>query len=212
MRSRAALAALAAAALSCAPGREAVVTPAEPTLPDVLEPYQGPKARASVSRFTDRTGQGWWSGEIGDGLAEQLSAALRRTDRYLVSDYQAPDTPADERALAAAGGPEARIQGAEGSELLVLGEVTEFEGPGAERAHVMIDLRVLDTSTSRILLATSVEGNALDAELDPGSGGGELGAPLRSFRDTPTGKALRLCIQAAADFMVSQTPPEYYRH
>ena len=46
------------------------------------EAYNGPKARIAVSRFTDRTAKGWWTGRIGDGMAEMLTTSLFNTNRF----------------------------------------------------------------------------------------------------------------------------------
>ena len=79
-----------------------------------------------------------------------------------------------------------------------------------------IDLRVVDAKTSRILLATAIEGQATDVNLGGALGGaiggGALGGALGGWKNTPTEKALRVCIQKAVDFLVSRTPAEYYRY
>jgi hypothetical protein len=130
----------------------------------------------------------------------------------------------------------------EGAELLVTGAVTEFEGAqsggggglgglgglgtagrvfgaiagGIKNAHMAIDMRVIDTKTSRIVAATSVEGKATDfalgGALAGAGGGGALGGALGGWSKTPTEKALRLCLQEAVKFVVSKTPQTYYRH
>lgn len=97
------------------------------------EPYDGPKARIAVARFTDKTGKGWWTGAIGDGMADMLATALFHTNRFIVLERQTLADVLKEQDLAAAGrikkGTEAPIGEIEGAELLVTGAVTEFE-PG----------------------------------------------------------------------------------
>lgn len=133
----------------------------------------------------------------------------------------------------------------EGAELLITGAVTEFKGNaggtqgrvggagwggwskgwgavvgavagGVRKAHIAIDVRVIDTRTSRIVAATSVEGEATDFNLGAGLGhyygGGALGGALSTWKNTPIEKALRICIQDAVDFIAAKTPPVYYRH
>jgi Curli production assembly/transport component CsgG len=79
-----------------------------------------------------------------------------------------------------------------------------------------IDVRVIDTKTSRVVAATSVEGEATDfalgGALAGAGGGGALGGALGGWSKTPTEKALRVCIQEAVKFIVSKTPQTYYRH
>lgn len=79
-----------------------------------------------------------------------------------------------------------------------------------------IDIRVVDASTSRIVAATSVQGEATDvnmgAALLGASGGGALGGSLAAWQNTPIEKALRICINEAVNFIVSKTPQTFYRH
>jgi curli biogenesis system outer membrane secretion channel CsgG len=208
------------------------------------EAYDGPKARVAVNRFTDKTGKGWWTGAIGDGMADMLATALFHSNRYIVLERQTLGDVLREQDLATAGrikkGTEAVTGEIEGAELLITGAVTEFEGAqsgigggiggiggtagrilggiagGIKNAHMAIDVRVVDTKTSRIVAATSVEGKATDFALGgalAGAGsGGALGGALGGWSKTPTEKALRICIQEAVRFIVSKTPQTYYRH
>jgi curli biogenesis system outer membrane secretion channel CsgG len=208
------------------------------------EAYDGPKARVAVSQFKDKTGKGWWTGAIGDGMADMLATALFHTNRYIVLERQQVADVLREQDLGAAGrikkGTEAAIGEIEGAELLITGAVTEFEGAasgggggiggiggtagrilggiagGLKKAHMAIDMRVIDTKTSRVVAATSVEGEATDfalgGALAGAGGGGALGGALGGWSKTPTEKALRVCIQEAVKFIVSKTPQTYYRH
>ncbi len=208
------------------------------------EAYDGPKARIAVSQFKDKTGKGWWTGAIGDGMADMLSTALFHSNRYIVLERQQVGDVLREQDLGAAGrikkGTEAPIGEIEGAELLITGAVTEFEGAasgvgggiggiggtagrvlggiagGMKKAHMAIDVRVIDTRTSRIVAATSVEGEATDFALGgalAGAGsGGALGGALGGWSKTPTEKALRLCIQEAVKFVVTKTPATYYHY
>ena len=108
----------------------------------------------------------------------------------------------------------------EGAELLITGAVTEFQGNaggtqgrvggagwggwskwgavvgsiagGVRKAHIAIDVRVIDARTSRIVAATSVEGEAKDFNLGAGLGhyygGGALGGALSTWKNTPIEK------------------------
>jgi curli biogenesis system outer membrane secretion channel CsgG len=208
------------------------------------ESYDGPKARVAVNRFTDKTGKGWWTGAIGDGMSDMMATALFHSNRYIVLERQTLGDVLKEQDLATAGrikkGTEAPTGEIEGAELLITGAVTEFEGAqsgvgggiggiggtagrilggiagGIKNAHMAIDVRVVDTKTSRIVAAASVEGKATDFALGgalAGAGsGGALGGALGGWSKTPTEKALRICIQEAVKFIVSKTPATYYRY
>jgi hypothetical protein len=79
-----------------------------------------------------------------------------------------------------------------------------------------IDLRLVDTRTSRILAATTVEGKSTDYGAIFGAviGGGTTRMPigLGGWKNTPMEKAIRVCIKRAVDFVVSRTPPQYYHY
>lgn len=199
-------------------------------------PYDGPQARIAVSSFTDKTAKGYY--EIGDGLADMLTTALFHSNRFIVLERQQLGEVLQEQDLAAAGrikpGTEAPVGEIEGAELLVTGAVTEFEpnaggagagvvfgglpialGGGGKRAHVAIDLRVIDAKSSRILAAATVEGTATDiaglAAFRVGGGLSELGVGLGGYKNTPMEKAIRKVIQEAVNYIAAQTPAQYFR-
>jgi len=213
------------------------------------EAYNGPKARVAVTRFTNKAhGSYWYNHQIGDGMADQLTTALFNTNRYIVLERQQLADVMAEQDLGATGrirgDTAAAIGQIEGAELLITGAVTEFEGnaegtsgrssaggglldnvvgavSGAvKKSHMAIDIRVIDAKTSRVLLATSVEGSASNVNVGGmvsgllGAGGSNtaLAGGLQSWENTPTEKALRKCISAAVDFIVTKTPQNYYRH
>jgi curli biogenesis system outer membrane secretion channel CsgG len=201
------------------------------------ESYNGPKARIAISRFTDKTGKGWWTGEIGDGMTEMLSTALFNTNRYIVLERQTLQDVMAEQDLGAAGRIKketaAPIGQIEGAELLVTGAVTEFE-PGSSgigmgigggrrmvgvfggilggirKSHVAIDLRVIDTRTSRLVAATSVEGTATDFNLGGLVVGSHVVGGLGGYSKTPVEKAVRVALSETVNFIVTKIPNNYY--
>jgi curli biogenesis system outer membrane secretion channel CsgG len=231
-------------AITVMAGTKATVTSGQdsPTINQAQdEAYNGPKARIAVARFKDKTGKGWWTGEIGDGMADQMTTALFNTNRYIVLEREVLKDVLSEQDLGASG----RVRGdtaapigqIEGAELLVVGAVTEFEGNasgaqgglggfggkvlggimgGFKKAHMAIDVRVIDAKTSRVLAATTVEGEATDMNLGALLGGygsaGALAGGLSGWKNTPTEKALRVCIQEAVNFIVAKTPQKYYHN
>jgi curli biogenesis system outer membrane secretion channel CsgG len=226
------------------PGTEATVTSGQggPSIAEAqAEAYDGPKARIAVAQFKDKTGKGWWTSRIGDGMADQLVTALFNTNKYIVLERQTLGTVLTEQDLGASGrvrqDTAAPIGQIEGAELLVVGAVTEFEGAasgakgglggfgkgilgavtgGFRKAHMAIDLRLIDTRTSRIVSATSVEGEATDVNLGGLIGGyggsGALAGGLSGWKNTPTEKALRICIKKAVEFVGTKTPQTYFHY
>lgn len=226
------------------PGTQTTVTSGQegPSIQQArAEKYDGPKARIAVNRFTDKTGGGWYSSDIGDGMADQLTTALFNSNRFIVLERQTLGSVLQEQDLGASGRVKeetaAPIGEIEGAELLVVAAVTEFQehasggggtiggfgggvlgalSGGVENAHMAIDLRLIDTKTSRIVAATSVEGKATDVNLGGALGGyfggGALGGALSGYKNTPTGKAIRQCIEEAVRFITSRTPDRYYHN
>ncbi|MBL37833.1 MAG: hypothetical protein CMP07_05435 [Xanthomonadales bacterium] len=206
--------------------------------------YNGPKARIAVARFENKTAdsQNWYSPSIGDGMADMLTTALVNSGRYIVLERESLDTVLSEQDLGASGrireDTAAAIGEIEGAELLVVAAVTEFDGNsggtsgslggskigrvfgaisgGSRSAHMAIDLRVVDARTSRILAATSVEGEAKDFNIGGAlagyTGSVGLGGSLSSWENTPREKALRQVIGAAVDYVISVTPPAMLRY
>ncbi|MDC9510273.1 CsgG/HfaB family protein [Pseudoalteromonas sp. Angola-4] len=205
------------------------------------EQYNGPKARIAVARFTDKSNDSrWWRKEIGEGMADQLTTALVTTNRFIVLERQALDAVLSEQDLATSGRVSAATGAAygeiEGAEIVVVAAVTEFDdgssggsvssggfigdvfssvSAGFSGTHMAIDLRLIDTRTSRILAATSVEGGSTDFDFTGAAtnfGGSLVGGNISGWSDTPKEKALREVIIKAVEFLETKIPDTYYRY
>ncbi len=176
-------------------------------------------------------GVGW--PQIGDGMRDMLTTALFNTNRFIVLEREQLNEVLAEQDLGVSGrvkqGTEAPTGEVYGAELLITAAVTEFEGSskgaggitrmlgvgvggGMKEAHVAIDIRIIDTKTSQIVAAASVEGEAKSFGIGGATHIGSLPVVLGGFNKTPIEKAIRVCIQEATEYIVSQTPAEYYRH
>lgn len=208
------------------------------------ESYNGPKARIAVAQFKNKAGNmgRWWNPQIGTGMADQLTTALFNSNRFIVLERQTLGNVLAEQDLGASGrikqGTQAAIGEIEGAELLIVAAVTEFDGGasgmgggiggggfgsiigavagGFKKAHMAIDLRIIDARTSRILAATSVEGESTDVNLGGALagavGGGALGGALGGWKNTPKEKALRQVIKKAVEFIAQKTPQSFYHY
>jgi len=206
--------------------------------------YNGPQARIAVARFENKAGStgNWWNPSIGDGMADMLTTALFNSGRFIVLEREAIDDVLSEQDLGASGrvrqDTAAAIGEIEGAELLVVAAVTEFSenasgtrgsfggsrigrviggiAGGSSSAHMAIDLRIIDTNTSRVLAATSVEGEAKDFDIGGAlagyTGSHALGGSLSTWENTPREKALRQVIGKAVQEVVRRTPQRFYRH
>lgn len=222
----------------CAPTAEVVSGYGGPDMYSAqMAPYNGPQARIAIARFTDKTAKGWWTGEIGDSMAEMLATALFNCGRFIVLERATLSDVIAEQDLGASGRisqeTAAPIGQIEGAELLVTGAVTGFEpesgGLGGaigglfgkpygeiagsfKNAYIAIDVRIIDTRTSRILQAATIEGRATDFGGAFAIIGGSLGGGLSGWSKTPMEKALRVCIAKAVEFITNRTPTTYYHY
>lgn len=238
------LATLVASSLSACQSTSTKVTSNQdsPNINEVAQQqYNGPKARIAVARFTDKSNDShWWRKEIGEGMADQLTTALVGTNRFIVLERQALDAVLSEQDLAASGRVSAASGAAygeiEGAEIVVVAAVTEFDddssgasigtggfigdvfssvSAGFSGSHMAIDLRLIDTRTSRILAATSIEGGSKDFDFTSAAtnfGGALVGGNLSGWSNTPKEKALREVIIKAVEFLQTKVPATYYRY
>jgi len=172
--------------------------------------------------------------EIGEGMRDMMTTALFNSSRYIVLEREQLGAVLQEQDLGASGRvkketapPVGEIYGAD---LIITAAVTEFEGGskgvggetrvlgvslggGVSKAHLAIDVRIIDAKTSQIVAATSVQGSATNIAAEGATTiGGVLPIGLGGFSKTPTEKAIRVCIQKAVEYIVSQTPEIYYRY
>ena len=205
------------------------------------EAYHGPKAAIAVADFEDKTvGRGYYRAEYGRGMQDMLVTSLFNSNRFIVLEREKLQAIMAEQDMGASGrirqDTAAPIGELEGAQLLVLAAVTGFDpgqagGRGSargvgggllgdlrsvmggyQRAHIAIDLRIVDTTTGRILAATNVQGNAHSYDLGGSILGSQAGGALSTFARTPMEQAIRQAINEAVNFVASQTPDHFYRH
>lgn len=190
--------------------------------------------RRDITVTHERTG-------VMTGLRDMLTTVLVQSGRYRVLERQELGSIKEEIALGEEGYAEkssaikkGKIKGAD---LLVVAAITGWEpgtsGTGAgiglgtkgflggvlgsmKKSSLAMDIRIIDTSTSEVLAATRVEGEARDVNLGVLAGAliGDvgLGAGLSTYAKTPMEKAIRTAINEAVKYIVSATPPEYFKH
>ncbi len=84
-----------------------------------------------------------------------------------------------------------------------------------EKALVGMDIRLVDTRTSRIVAATAVEGKATSVGFDAARtkysyNAGQLPLGFSVYKNTPVEDAFRKAVDAAVNFVMQQTPETYY--
>jgi curli biogenesis system outer membrane secretion channel CsgG len=203
-----------------------------------LPPYSGPKARIAVADFEVKAAKA--TGEIGDGLREMLVTALLNSSRFSVLERQALKAVMQEQELAVSGaaqqGSGPQTGNIKTADLIITAAVTEFEpqasggkagiggggglangvlggllGAALNKAHI----RIIDTSTSEVVAATRVQGQASDVAggfMAGFMGSWALGGGLSAYANTPMEKAIRVCIIEAVRYITQTTPACYFRY
>jgi curli biogenesis system outer membrane secretion channel CsgG len=88
-------------------------------------------------------------------------------------------------------------------------------GGALNKAHMALDIRIVDASTSEVLAATRVQGSASDIAGGIGVGflgSWGLGAGLSGYANTPMEKAIRVCIIEAVKYISQSVPMDYYKY
>lgn len=194
-----------------------------------LQAY-GTKPTIAVMGFDNKTGsygQFSWRGytnPIGSGFKEQLVTAIMQTNAFIVLERQALRDVLGEQDLGASGRVRketaSEIGEIEGASFLIYGAITEYQAsqagavggvgiyalPGIigglfKQDHVAIDLRIVDSKTSRVLNATSVEGKARDIGAAFGGMFGGVLAGIGGGYKTPIQKAIRACMIKAVNWI-----------
>jgi curli biogenesis system outer membrane secretion channel CsgG len=208
-----------------------------------MPPYNGPKARVAVANFDIKAAKAY--GEIGTGLREMLVTALVNSNRFRVVERQVLDAVMQEQQLGASGAAATGQTSAQRgqirtADIIITAAVTEFEpqatggggglgaggtlggsligaviGGSMNKAHMALDIRIIDTSTSEVLSATRVQGQASDVA--GGIFGGflgytALGVGLGGYANTPMEKAIRVCIIEAVKYIAQTTPANYFKY
>lgn len=205
--------------------------------------YSGLKARIAVSDFDVKSAKA--TGEIGTGLREMLITALVNSNRFRVVERQVLNAVMQEQDLAVSGTAAQAASGAQRgqiktADLIITAAVAEFEpqasggaggvgggggvgsgmlggllGMSLNKAHIALDIRIIDSSDSQVLASTRVQGQATDISggfMAGFFGGWPLGAGLASYANTPMEKAIRICVIEGVRYISQTVPPGYYRY
>jgi curli biogenesis system outer membrane secretion channel CsgG len=207
-----------------------------------MAPYSGPKARIAVADFEVKAAKA--GGEIGTGLREMLVTALLNSSRFSVLERQVLKAVMQEQELAASGAGQSGSGPQRGNiktaDLIITAAVTEFEpnasggsagiggggpvgggilggiiGGSLNKSHMALDIRIIDSSSSEVLAATRVQGQASDASggiMTGFLGAWGLGGGLSAYANTPMEKAIRVCIIEAVKYISLSVPANYFKY
>ena len=210
-----------------------------------LPPYSGPKARIAVADFdvkaakaTFEIGSGLREMLITALMnSDRFSVLERQALSAVMQEQELSASGAAQAGVNVGGAQRGKIKTAD---IIVTAAVTEFEpnasggaagigggggvasgilggllGASMNKAHMAMDLRIVDTSTSEVLAATRVQGQATDVAGGFAMGfmgGWGLGGGLGAYANTPMEKAIRVCIIEAVRYISQKIPAQYYKY
>lgn len=202
--------------------------------------YQGNKARITVGKIKPKARK--CSNDMAAAIGEMLSTALANTERFIVlASQEEVKELAEEINLGQSGyveegrGPEKGLM--EGADILVTGAVTGFEpdaggkggalgglkkrafgaaGVKIKSAKILMDIKLIDIRTRRIIKATSLEGKS--TSWGAGIAGARwssdmpLAGALGIYSNQPMEKAVRHLLANTVEKISTEVPAEYYRY
>ncbi len=202
--------------------------------------YQGNKARVAVGKIKDKASGCSW--EIAAAVGEMLSTALAQHDKFIVlASQEEVDELIDEIDFGESGyveegrGPEKGLM--EGADVLITGAVTGFEpdaggsggalgglkkkafgafGAKKKEAKILMDIKMIDIRTRRIIKAMSLEGKATKWKVGMAGGGWTkdivLVGALGKYSNEPMEKAVRNLLAKTIEKVAKEMPDEYFRY
>ncbi|MDD5166196.1 MAG: CsgG/HfaB family protein [Candidatus Omnitrophica bacterium] len=204
----------------------------------VSSPYSGPKAKITVADFSVVSPKA--TSQTGVSLRDLLIVALNKSNRFLIIERQEPSAVKTKKESSTDASMAVSDTNKPKADLVIAITVKEFEpqasggsagiggGGGAEsgafggllgssfsKAHIALDIRIVDAATSKTLVNKSVQGQASDIGGDLMSGSAEtraLGTGLSVYANTPMEKAMRICIMEAVRYISATVPESYYKY
>ncbi|MFA6349312.1 MAG: CsgG/HfaB family protein [Candidatus Omnitrophota bacterium] len=191
----------------------------------LLSPYSGPKVKIALADFEIKAVKA--TGDVGIGLKEMFSAALLNSNRFQIVDPQALNAATKEQAQVeqgliisvavaefepSASGGSAGVGGGGGVGSGFMGALL---GGSPNKAHVALDVRIVNPATSNILFSSRVQGQASDvsgAIMGGFLGSWALSPGLSGYANTPMEKAIRICIIEAVRYISGAVPPRYFKY
>lgn len=165
-----------------------------------------PRKQIAVRDFEDKSGGARWWQNAGTGMADMLTTALGKTDKFMVLERGKLEGVTSEQALASsaatAKGANAQMGKLVVAGLLVYGAITECGVQ--ERTYAMVkrqtvkiaaDVRLVDTTTGEVVKTFNADGN--DTATGVNTAVGHFGAS--GYDETIMGKAVRECIDKIVD-------------
>lgn len=205
----------------------------KPAQPEAIPLYTGPKVYIAVADFEVKVAKA--NNDVGSGLRDMLITALSKNGRFLILNGQQLLKPEEGKIDS-----QPQENKPETADLIISAIVTEFEplpsggsdgiggggglgngnfggllGEVLNKAHLAININVVNPLTSEVLAAGLVKGQSLDPnELIKGEllADSSLDRRLLSYADTPMEKAIRKCLIEAVRYITQAIAANSYKY
>lgn len=192
--------------------------------------YQGPKQTISILAFENKVQGVLGSAALGEGMTEILTTALVNSDRFVVLDRQNLKEIVGEQGLAMTGlvNEQTGVKTGQmaGAQFFIKGAVTEFNpeaggrgvsvgfkkgkvGGKSIKAHVGIDVRLVDNATGQIFASYHASATARQGSTELGTSIFHNNDPFQlgvsGFKSTALGIAVRQAIEKVVVFILAES-------
>lgn len=179
--------------------------------------YAGPKAKITVADFEIMTAKA--TSDIGAGLRELLISGLINSKRFELQDISKGDKDTSSGIVIAAqltdlepygSGGKLGLGGAGGSSG---GALESLIGPSSTRSYIVLNIRVADAKTSRVLFSDRISGQSTHDNFDLDNRGNQktLGKGLSVYAGTSMEEAINKCILKSVEYIIQKVPSQYYK-
>lgn len=188
--------------------------------PSPLPPYSGLKAKISVADFDVKADKA--DSEIGSGLREMLITALKNSNRFILTERQNQATDLVILVTIAEFEPQASggKAGIGGGGVAASGELGGLLDETLNKAHLALDIQIVNAATSEILTANRIQAQAQDIsggaiQGNPMSkffGGWLLSNGLSAYANAPMENAMQICLIESVRYISQAIPASYYKY
>jgi curli biogenesis system outer membrane secretion channel CsgG len=177
--------------------------------------YSGPKAAIIVADFEIKAAKA--TADAAAGLQDMRTARLNKTNRFLIISPK-DNTNKDAKLIIAtevvdfepraSGGSEGVGGGGSASS----GTLGSLLGVTGNKSTIALNIRLVDTISSKVLISGRVSGQAVDTgSAGYSHRGSALNEGLSAYNDTAMGEAINKCIVEAGEYIVQNVPASYYK-
>lgn len=181
--------------------------------------YSGLKVKVAVTDFDIKAPK--VTPKVASGLREIMVNTLVNSGRFIVIPKQAPSDAKEADLIISTAiiefepevsGGSSGVGGGGGANS---GSFGGLLGTALNKAHIALEIRIINSATSEVLFSRRVQGQALDFSGKPGGSSMDkwaLGSGLSVYVNTPMEKAIRVSIEEGVHYIEQVIAKEYYKY